>query len=490
MMKKVKKLMALVLSLTLVLSLSVFAPVSADESEVALEKLTISKITNSGWRNSSNSASQNSTDVDMTVAHDNQYGTWAQWDKSVCTSGATLNITLSSLSRVKKIEIYVGVAAGSNSGNSVYSKIPVTGFGRENSENWGVATSGILNGTDGTLDTPVTATTTLSSTLTEAPEVIPIYVDSVCDSLSLVLTAIVGESTTTRMGVAEIVVYGEALVDILRDENGTICTVESNKRAGKGYYEENMLDDDSGKATSEISRWRVGRVSESGKPTELIVRLNSVYDISAFRASEYWQSKYQTDTTFDDIDLYVGNTTGATTQWQQVAEGITFNNATVAGSSHNIICGTSDVVYKGDSFKMVINGTDYSDEDETYSGFNLLTNVNLYGVKTDDELAGTTMRKCEISSNDGTTDYSYVATTASLVTLAPTFSGTAPSTVVGAAYNADGKLIGVALGDASSAIVIDIAEGETISYVKILGWESTASLSPVSTTFTRYAVTP
>lgn len=503
-MKKTKKLMAVMLSVILVMSV-LYAPVSAEASESTEQPLVISSVvSNKVWYNSSDAtANRQTASVEMSVARDGEYGTWVQWDAAASASpGVNLAIGLENMSRVSKIELYVGKATWSNTSrvNSKYTSVPVTANGIDAAEGWGVATSKVLNGT-GALSAEVIAQTSMAAGNTaDDLQKIVIDVDSLCDSLILNLTAaggsldaVSGEWTnadnTTRMAVAEIVVYGEAISDVLRDENGAVCTVESNKKAANGLIEENMLNDDSGYATSSIPRWRGGRPREGSVPTELIFRLDGVYNISGLRASEYWQSKYQTETTFKDVDLYIGNTTGATTEWTQIADGLTFNVATAAGHSHNFIYGAADDIYTGDSFKMVINGTDFSGEDEDYSQFNMLTNVSLYGEKTEAVLGGTTMRYCDISSTVGETSYPFVNNKADTVILTPTFSGTSPGTVIVAVYNAGGNLIGVNIGQPDAEIIMNIESGETISYVKILGWEDTNSLVPVSTPFMRFAIT-
>lgn len=503
MMKIIKRILSVVLMMALVLSFCVCPSVCADGAGEELSKLTVKSIVDSAkcYHNASSGTKYETA----TPAFDDAFNTYVQWDASTSTNGTTLKISLETLSRVRKIDIYIGADGSWNESrrNSKYTSVPVSGVGFSDGSGWGIETTkasagNYLNGT-GELPSAVYARNDIKSAQTaDDLDVISIDVDSVCDELSLLLSATGGKyangswtdaNNTTRMAVAEIVVWGEELTDVLRDENGTaICTVETSTRSVRfDECEEYLLNDDSGLTGVNIKRWRAERPDENTDAIELIFRLDGIYEISAFRANEYWQSKNQTDTTFSDVAFYIGNTDGATTKWDLIVDGVTFNSSTVAGHSRNVICDASGTSYTGDSFKMVVNGTDFSDENSSYSASISLTDVGLYGNKTDETLLGTTMKKCEFVSTVDGEQYSIVATTADSIEFTADYNGTEPSVVICAAYSANNELIGVGVGQPGETIVINNEEGQNVYYIKVFGWNGIDDIVPVSTTYTRYA---
>lgn len=150
------------------------------------------------------------------------------------------------------------------------------------------------------------------------------------------------------------------------------------------------------------------------------------------------------------------------------------------------MCGNTYVT--GDSFKMVVNGTNFSDEIAAYSTSNALTDVALYGTKTSTAHGGSAMRLCPVISYVGDAEYDCIAKTAEKIELTPTYSGTVPTVVAAAAYNAAGELIGVALGESGKTITMNIKSGSVVSFIKLFGWDSTDTAAPISTTYTRYGV--
>lgn len=506
-MKNFRNLIAVILTLALTIGMCVCTTICAND----IGNLTISTITLSvgGYVSASNGEGIK----DGTALCDGKYGTWMQWDASHSAGGVNMELALGGLSRVSRIDVYVATTDWTNKSrkNSKYTALPVKATALSSSGNsWSLASETEYTNS-GTLATAVYADTQISSTCTaDDLDVISVDIDDVlCTELSLTLKAVGAQlnddgthtdatgTTTTRMCVAEIVVYGEELTDVLRNNGEAACTAELNKPSGSDNTEEFLLNDDTGLTGGSIKRLLLSRPSLGEKATEIIFRLDGVYNISAFRANEYWQSKFQNQTTFDDVDLYVGITTDASTQWTQIADGIKFNTATAAGHSENIVCGSSAVT--GDSFKMVINGTEHDTKQEYTNDAgeaktldltnNTLTDVALYGAKSDVEHGGSTMKKCSVQSMVGDESYYCVAKTADKIVLNPEYSGKAPGVVAAAAYNAIGELVGVALADSGEEITLTLTSGNEVSFIKLFGWSDTVSAAPMSTTYTRYGAT-